>query len=281
MQELFLSTENIPLAEVSNALITEKRIKLFIKRDDLIHQYISGNKWRKLKYNVEEMKRQDKSIVLTFGGAGEKFGFDTIGIIRGDNLPERNPVLKKAEALGMKLYFVSREKYRQKHTEEFISELQKQFGDFYLVPEGGANEFGVRGCEEIAPEIHINYTHICCCCGTGTTLAGISRALPADKKIIGFCVHSGVESVEESINAWTSNAKNYVLNNDYHFGGYAKTCNELKLFAKKFSYETGTPVEQVYTAKMFYGIFDLAEKNYFPEGSIIVALHSGGIHNQL
>jgi len=289
---IFLSTKNIQVIEVKDELFEQKGIKLFVKRDDLIHPFISGNKWRKLRYNIEKMMHLKKKIMLTFGGAfsnhilataatGKEFGFDTIGIIRGEELEEKNNILKQTTALGMKLYFISRAEYRMKHTESFLFNLKERFVDFYLVPEGGANEAGVSGCTEILQEIKMEYSHILCCCGTGTTIAGITRSLPAGKKAIGICVHKGGEEVCENILQWTSFKKNFVVINDYHFGGYAKINNELKLFSEKFSAEKGIPVEPVYTAKMFYGIYDLAKKDYFDRGSVLIALHTGGIYNQL
>ncbi|SRR5258706_1549984 len=288
----FLSTENIPLTEVHDSLLKESGLKLFVKRDDLIHASISGNKWRKLRYNIQEMKRQEKNLMLTFGGAysnhilataaaGSKLGFKTIGIIRGEEPHERNPVLKAAENFGMELHFVSREEYREKETKGFINKLENTFGDFYLVPEGGANELGVKGCTEITREIKMDYTHLCCCCGTGTTLAGIALSLPAGKKALGFCIHKGDELVQKSINQWTSNADNFILVKDYHFGGFAKSTGQLQKFANEFFMETNIPVEPVYTAKMFFGIFDLVKKNFFQRGSVLVAIHTGGIHNHL
>jgi len=288
----FLSTENIPLSEVNHPLLKEREVKLFVKRDDLIHPFISGNKWRKLKFNIEEMKRQEKKRMLTFGGAysnhilataaaGNKFGFRTVGIIRGEKPRKKNPVLKKADDFGMQFHFITREEYRKKETKEFPEKLKNAFGEFYMVPEGGANELGVKGCKEIAGEIKIDYTHICCCCGTGATLAGIAISLPAGKKAVGFCVHKGGESVAENINRWTSGADNFTIINDYHFGGFAKSTDELRVFAHEFSMETNIPVEPVYTAKMFFGIFDLVGKDFFERGSVLVALHTGGIHNYL
>ena len=292
MDTVFLSTENIPIREVHHPLLAEQGIKLFVKRDDLIHPFISGNKWRKLKYNVEEMQRQGKGMMLTFGGAysnhilataaaGKQLGFMTTGIIRGEEPLEKNSILRKAEDFGMQLHFISREDYSRKNSTEFQSELHKKFGDFYIVPEGGANILGVKGCEEILREIKMEYSHICCCCGTGTTLAGIISSLPAGKKAIGFCVHKGVEGVTENINRWTENSNNYILIDDYHFGGFAKSTPELKKFATAFSGETGIPIEPVYTAKMFFGIFDLIKKDFFKRGSVLMALHTGGIHNSL
>lgn len=290
MQTDFLSTENIPLSEVLHPVLGQHQVRLFVKRDDLIHPFISGNKWRKLKYNIEEMKRQGKSGMLTFGGAysnhilataaaGNKLEFRTEGFVRGEEPPERSAVLKKAEELGMQLHFISREEYRQKNTKEFLENLHKNFPDFYIVPEGGANQFGVKGCKEILPEITIDYTHICCCCGTGATLAGIALSLPPGKKAIGFCVHKGSKAIEADITNWTSGVDNFILINDYHLGGFAKTTEELRAFAQKFSAETQIPIEPVYTAKMFYGIFDLASKDFFEPGSTLIAIHTGGIHN--
>ncbi|MBK5283900.1 MAG: 1-aminocyclopropane-1-carboxylate deaminase/D-cysteine desulfhydrase [Bacteroidia bacterium] len=289
---IFLSTQNIPVVEVRDELFEQKGIKLFVKRDDLIHPFLSGNKWRKLRYNIEEMMRQKKNVILTFGGAysnhilataaaGKEFGFSTIGIIRGEEPEEKNHVLRQAIALGMKLHFISRAQYRMKHTEAFLINLKEGFEDFYLVPEGGANESGVRGCAEIISELKMDYTHICCCCGTGTTLAGIARSMPSGKKAIGICVHKGGASVLENLIQWTSGNDNFEVINDYHFGGYAKSNDELKRYSERFSAETGIPVEPVYTAKMFYGIYDLAKRNYFGRGSVLIALHTGGIHNQL
>src|SRR5258705_4845487 len=292
MQTDFLSTENIPLSEVQHPLLKQHQIKLFVKRDDLIHPFISGNKWRKLKYNIEEMKRQEKTGMLTFGGAysnhilavaaaGNKSGFKTAGIIRGEEARENNPLLKKVKALGMQLQFISREEYRKKAAREFLAALQKDFPGFYIVPEGGANKLGVQGCKEIVGEITMDYTHVCCCCGTGTTLAGIAMSLSPGEKAIGFCVHKGGKTVEQNVLRWTSGATNFSVINDYHFGGFAKSTPELNAFAKEFSAATKIPVEPVYTAKMFYGIFDLVCKGFFKPGSVLVAIHTGGIHNYL
>jgi 1-aminocyclopropane-1-carboxylate deaminase/D-cysteine desulfhydrase-like pyridoxal-dependent ACC family enzyme len=285
----FLSTENVPLTEVSHPLLKAHTVRLFVKRDDLIHPYISGNKWRKLKYNISEMQRLKKGVMLTFGGAysnhilavaaaGNKLGFKTIGMIRGEEPKDKNPVLLKAEKLGMQLHYVSREEYRKKETKEFMDKLQNIFGDFYLVPEGGANEWGVKGCEEIVREIKTDYSYICCSSGTGATVAGIALSLPADKKAIGFCVHRGGEAIAENIKAWTGGKDNYILNNHYHFRGFAKSTPELTRFLHDFSIETNIPVEPVYTGKMFFGIFDLVSNNFFKPSTAIVAIHTGGIH---
>ena len=292
MKADFLSTENIPLEEVEHIVLKKHGVQLYVKRDDLIHPFISGNKWRKLKYNIDEMKRQGKSTLLTFGGAysnhllataaaGQKLGFRTIGIIRGEEPRERNPVLKKAEESGMQTYFISREEYRQKDTLEMYDRLKSTHGDFYLVPEGGANPLGVEGCREITKEIQAQYSHICCCIGTGTTLAGIALSLQPGIKAIGFCVHKGGGSVSENVNRWTSGAGNYTIINDYHFGGFAKSTDELKAFIHEFFMETRIPSEPVYTGKMFFGIFDMVKKKFFRPGSVLVALHTGGIHDYL
>ena len=288
MTKIFLSTENIPLNEVNDELFVRKGIKLFVKRDDLIHPQISGNKWRKLKYNIEEMRRQGKNTMLTFGGsysnhilaaaaAGKEFDFETIGIIRGEEPKEKNERLKYAGRSEMKLHFVSREKFRTITTPEFLDEMKKIFGDFYLVPQGGANEPGVKGCSEIVSEIKTDFTHICCAAGTGATLAGIASSLPAGKTAIGFCVHKGFGSVKEDLVKWTRAKNNFMLMTDYHFGGFAKSTEELKNFTETFSREKQIPVEPVYTGKMFYGIYDLVKQNFFPPGSVIITIHTGGI----
>ena len=167
-------------------LISEKEIVLYIKREDLLHPIISGNKFRKLKYNLEEAKRKNKKTLLTFGGAfsnhilavagaGAEFGFNTIGVIRGEELENNindNPTLSQAKDFGMQFHFISRDLYREKETQSFILQLQEKFGDFYLLPEGGTNFLAIKGCEEILTvEDKTFFTHVVCSTGTGGTFS--------------------------------------------------------------------------------------------------------------
>lgn len=264
-------------------------IELFIKREDQLHPIISGNKFRKLKYNLAEAKRLGYKKLLTFGGAfsnhivavagaGKEFGFETIGIIRGEELQENieeNPSLSVAQQFGMKLVFVLRDAYRLKETPEFIKEIKSQFGDFYLLPEGGTNELAIKGCEEILSEDDIQFTHICSSIGTGGTISGIINSAASHQNIIGFSSLKG-DFLQNDI-AKFANQKNWSVNCEYHFGGYGKITNELIEFINSFYLEHAIQLDPIYTGKMMFGIFDLIQNNYFPPNSKILAIHTGGL----
>jgi 1-aminocyclopropane-1-carboxylate deaminase len=264
-------------------------IELFIKREDQLHPIISGNKFRKLKYNLAEAKRLGYKKLLTFGGAfsnhivavagaGKEFGFETIGIIRGEELQEKieeNPSLSVAQQFGMKLVFVSRDAYRLKETPEFIKEMKSQFGDFYLLPEGGTNELAIKGCEEILSEDDIQFSHICSSIGTGGTISGIINSAASHQNIIGFSSLKG-DFLQNDI-AKFANQKNWSVNCEYHFGGYGKVTNELIEFINTFYLEHAIRLDPIYTGKMMLGIFVLIQKDFFPPNSKILAIHTGGL----
>ena len=264
-------------------------IELFIKREDQLHPIISGNKFRKLKYNLSAAKQQNKKALLTFGGAfsnhivavagaGKEFGFETIGIIRGEELQEKineNPSLTVAQQLEMKLFFVSREIYKLKDTPEFIAELQSKFGDFYLLPEGGTNELAIKGCEEILYDRDFEFTHICSSIGTGGTISGIINSAASHQNIIGFSSLKG-DFLQNDITKFATQ-NNWSVNCEYHFGGYAKVTNELIEFMNSFYLEHAIPLDPIYTGKMMFGIFDLIQNSYFPPKSKILAIHTGGL----
>lgn len=268
-------------------------INLFVLRLDKIHPYISGNKWYKLKYTLEEAKRQKKDTLVTFGGAysnhisataaaGKEFGFKTIGIIRGDELGENeNPTLRFAKECGMELHFVSREDYKKKNSSERIRSITSSLTNFYLLPEGGTNSLAVKGCAEIISHIDIPFNYVCCPVGTGGTLAGIISALKENQKVIGFSVLKGAQFLKNDIQKFIKEKKNWELNHDYHFGGYAKHPPELLKFISDFEKEKNIPLEQVYTGKMMFGIYDLLKKNHFPENSTVIAIHTGGLQGKL
>lgn len=264
-------------------------IELFIKREDQLHPIISGNKFRKLKYNIRAAKEQNKKTLLTFGGAfsnhivavagaGKEFDFETIGIIRGEELQEKiqeNPSLVVAQQFGMKLVFVSRDTYRLKDTPEFLEYLQSKFGDFYLLPEGGTNVLAIKGCEEILSDDDINFTHICASIGTGGTISGLINRAASHQNIIGFSSLKG-DFLQNDI-AKFANQKNWTINCEYHFGGYGKVTNELIEFINSFYLDHAIPLDPIYTGKMMFGIFDLIQNNYFPPNSKILAIHTGGL----
>ena len=264
-------------------------VELFMKREDLIHDKISGNKYRKLKYNVREAKNLGFKKLLSFGGAysnhiaavaanGKEFGFQTIGVIRGDELfgkENENPTLKYASSCGMQFKFVSRRDYRHKTNEKFIKNLKEEFGKFYLIPEGGTNDLAVRGCEEILNETDKNYNIICCAVGTGGTISGLINCSELSQQVLGFPALKGDFLKHEIIKF--ANKSNWQLILGYHFGGYAKVDKDLIDFINVFKQETGIPLDPIYTGKMMFGVFDLIKKGYFKKGSKILAIHSGGL----
>lgn len=264
-------------------------ISLYIKREDLIHPFVSGNKFRKLKYNLLEAKTQNKDTLLTFGGAfsnhiaavayaGKDKGFKTIGIIRGDELRDKiseNPTLQFAENCGMQFEFVSREEYRLKGENHFLEKLKMKFGDFYLIPEGGTNELAIKGCEEILTENDADFDFICCAIGTGGTISGIINSVLDHQKVLGFLSLKG-DFLQDEIRNFVEN-QNWEFITDYHFGGYGKVSEELIAFINQFYAETKIPLDPIYTGKMVFGVIDLISENYFPANSKILLIHTGGI----
>ena len=264
-------------------------ISLTIKRDDLNHPFISGNKLRKLKYNLLQAKAENQQTVLTFGGAfsnhiaavahaGKEQGFKTIGVIRGDELfnkIEENPTLRFAQQNGMQFEFVTREDYRDKSEIFFIEKLKEKFGDFYLVPEGGTNELAVKGCEEILTDEDAVFDYVCCAVGTGGTISGLINSALPHQKILGFPALKG-DFLTDEIRIFAKQ-DNWNLISDYHFGGYGKVNLELIEFINTFLEDTKVPLDPIYTGKMVFGVIDLIHKNYFPEHSKIVLIHTGGL----
>ena len=267
-----------PIIEKINTGVSfEKGIRVSALRLDLIHPRISGNKWFKLKYNLEEARKLEHGTILTFGGAFSnhihatavacnKAGFKCIGVIRGEKESENNSTLSEAKTHGMELYFVSREDYRRKEEEKFIDRLKTKFGEFYLIPEGGNNALGEKGCEEILPEQN-DFDYIVCAVGTGTTFRGIERSIRSAQKLIGISVLKGHGEI--------SSYRNII--SEYHFGGYARHTPELLKFKENFERETNIPLDYVYTSKLFLAVNDLVLKGEIPEGSKVLVIHSGGL----
>lgn len=276
--------------QVNLPLLKNNAIQLSVKREDLIHPFISGNKFRKLKYNLSDAKSEEFDALLTFGGAysnhiaatayaGFEQGFKTIGVIRGEELSSEtdNATLAFAKSHGMEFYFIDRAQYRAKDSEEFLEELKRKFGNFYLIPEGGTNDLAVRGCEEILEEDHgdFNFDYICVAVGTGGTISGLINCLQPGQQVLGFPALRG-DFLQSEIRKF-ARSDQWSLNNDYHFGGYAKINLQLIEFINKFKYDTTIPLDPVYTGKMMYGILDLVDKGYFKNSSKILAIHTGGL----
>lgn len=268
--------------------------QLFIKREDEIHPLVSGNKFRKLKYNLKAAKQNKNKTLLTFGGAfsnhilatavaGNLNNFKTIGIIRGEELGKdivntlkSNSTLRRAFEHGMKFEFISREKYRDKMSSDFLKNLELKYGNFYTLPEGGTNELAVKGCEEILTTDDNEFDYICSCVGTGGTMAGIINSIEEPQKVIGFPALKGDFLIKE-IQQYCKGQKNWQLVSDYHFGGYGKYSDELIHFINRFKEETTIPLDPIYTGKMMFGVLDMIKKNSFPKGSKILIIHSGGL----
>ncbi|MBE9560372.1 MAG: pyridoxal-phosphate dependent enzyme, partial [Proteobacteria bacterium] len=233
--------------------------------------------------------------LLTFGGAwsnhiyataaaARHFGFNSIGIIRGEKYSPLNATLSFAEKCGMQLHYLSRTEYRQKHEDHYQQKLKQQFGNVYILPEGGSNALAMRGCAEIVGEINSEISKpfdvICCASGTGATLAGLITAIDTGQEAIGFSALKGGGFLNDEVKKFLNRkdpGTNWRIETDFHFGGYAKINDELIEFLKEFQSRYDIPLDAVYTGKMFYGLFKLIEAKTFKPGTSIVVIHSGGL----
>lgn len=263
-------------------------VELHLKREDLLHPEVSGNKFRKLKYNIQEANELGFECWLTFGGAysnhiaavaaaGDIHGVRTIGVIRGEELASMplNPTLQAAVANGMTLHFVSRADYKRKTEQDFLNGLRERFGAFYLIPEGGTNTLAVAGCSEILTPDDAEFDYICCAVGTGGTLAGLSFSARSGQEILGFpALNARDLSHQLSVIA---PRHNWELIHEYHFGGYAKVPELLVRFINNFRLHHKIQLDPVYTGKMMFGICDMIQKSRFPRGTKILAIHTGGL----
>jgi 1-aminocyclopropane-1-carboxylate deaminase/D-cysteine desulfhydrase-like pyridoxal-dependent ACC family enzyme len=293
-----INENKIPLIEIFDDTLKENNTRLYVLREDLTHPEISGNKWRKLKYNLLEAKNKSLDTLLTFGGAysnhiaataaaGREYGIKTIGVIRGEETLPLNLTLQLAKNNGMIFKYVSRSRYREnnKYEELFLASLKEEFGNFYLVPEGGSNAFAVRGCTEIVNNITIDFDVICSACGTGGTLAGIIAS--TNKQVYGFPALKGGDFLKNDIlrllNEYSTHYdisksyKNWDLITAYHFGGYAKISPELVEFVQQFKTKHHILLDLIYTGKMLFGLFDMIKNSNRFDNKTIIAIHTGGI----
>lgn len=261
-----------------------------VLRLDTIHPEISGNKWYKLKYNLLEAKKRGCSGILTFGGAfsnhihalayaANKFGMKSIGMIRGELTEPINPTLKYAKSKGMEMHYVSRSQYRLKTSENYLNSLKEQFGDFYLVPEGGTNLLAVRGAAEILKGIPA-FENVCVAVGTGGTLTGLISGGSEKINFHGFpVVRDGSLSgiVRDLLVQCGSQKSNWQLEQKYHFGGYAKFNDTLIDFINAFKASTGIPLDPVYTGKMMFGVINMIKEGKFGSAPNVLVIHTGGL----
>ncbi len=281
-----------PIQELTDTLFEKAAVKVFLKRDDLIHSEVSGNKWRKLKYNLAGLTGKKPGTVVTFGGAysnhlaalaslGHIEGIRTIGIVRGDELtPLSSPTLRHCSSRGMELRFVSRSEYREKEYGALVRSLLGQIPDASIIPEGGTNHLALKGVGEIpdecadagfSPDFYIVPA------GTGGTTAGL---LLRGCAVISVAVLKNAGFLTEDIGKWAATGL-LDLRLDYHFGGYGRYNQELIDFIAWFEAQHGVPLEQVYTGKMFYGLYDLIKRGYFAKGTSLMAVHTGGLQGKL
>jgi len=278
-----------PLTELRDERLGD--VRLYLKRDDLISPDIPGNKWRKLKHNLVTARAQEHHTLLTFGGAysnhvrataaaGARFGFATIGVIRGEQHRPLNDSLAQAVRNGMRLSYLDRSTYRRKTSPEVLTALAAEFGDFYLLPEGGTNSLALKGCRELPAEIPVDFDVLCCACGTGGTLAGFAAGLRPGQHALGFSALKGgdflVDDVRRlQIEAFGAATDNWSIDVDSHFGGYAKHSPELDAFIADFHRRHGIRLDRVYVAKMLHGVFAHVRSGRFPAGTTVVAVVTG------
>lgn len=299
--DLYRQITTSPLQVITHPLLTANKITLSIKRDDLLHPDISGNKWRKLKHNLLYAEANNIEHIISFGGAFSNhihalaaachhFQCQTTGIIRGEAHYATNPTLSDAQRWGMKLEFVDRKTYREKELPSYLSLLQSQYPDAYIIPEGGSNLLAIPGVEEVVKEIVDALTiqpmstvdHIFTATGSAGTLAGlISGVLKYTPKtqVHGIAVLKNAQYLEESVEALVTEAEkvSWHLHTQFHEGGYGKVSPSLSQFCQQFTEYTHIPIEPIYTGKMFYALWQLIEQGYFTTGSHIVAVHTGGM----
>lgn len=307
-EDVFLNkVQKIPLQNLEWNLAKQKGVEVFIRRDDLIDNHLSGNKFYKLFYNLHAAQQLGFKQLLSFGGAysnhiyalavaAKRYGFKAIGVIRGERPKQLSPTLQDAENWGMQLHFVSRVDYREKNAEEFLQHLTARYGDFFEIPEGGANSYGVKGASALGAAIYqqvkSDYTSVCLACGTASTLAGIAVGLVLNTsslneagKVLGFSALKGdgdlgaqIIKHQHEIGVETNNWR---LISGYHGGGYAKKLpGYLHKFMTEFEHESKLQLDPVYTVKMCWGIAQLLAQNYWPRGSRLILVHTGGVQGR-
>jgi len=289
---VFPSLDKISLSHWDHVIFREHHLQVDVLRLDQLHPVVSGNKWFKLKYYLERAKYEGKNKLVSFGGAysnhlialaeaSRLYGFSSAAFIRGEEPATLSHTLQEAKEMGMELHFLSRADYQEKKEMVFSKQDLIPESSELLIPEGGAGREGVQGAAEILSLIPtLSYTYICCAVGTGTTLAGLINGAGPEQKIIGVSVLKGTSDFEPLQHSWLSHSdllENVSIIHDDHFGGYAKTSNILFEFMNQIFSESGIPTDFIYTGKLFYSIVRLAAEDYFPAGTRILVLHTGGL----
>ena len=281
------------LDKIDNVFIRNLGYEVYVKRDDLLHDQLSGNKWRKLALMYNELKDSDVNRnIITFGGAfsnhlpavaflANQLGLASFGVVRGEIDDKENNILGLCRRYGMQLLECPRSIYKEKDQSEWFKDSFKAYTNKYIIPEGGANELGIDGCKAIVEEVQkeLNFDYISIDCGTGATLAGMVRALKPEEKAIGIQVLKADDFISPYVLSKNGkdNFDKFEVFNEFHGGGYAKKDQDIIKFMQYFNDEFNIRLDPVYTAKQFYGMFELMKRKYFPKGSVIVLVHSGGM----
>ncbi|MCK9606792.1 MAG: pyridoxal-phosphate dependent enzyme [Methylomonas sp.] len=278
------------LSPIIDPKLSDLRIRLWLKRDDLLHPIISGNKWRKLKYPLNDALVKGADTLVSMGGAysnhlhalafaGKSLGLQTIGYVRGEQPKIFNRTLQDLSQWGMELRFVSRGDYRMLRAYK-DSDMADLSSNQYWLPEGGASALALKGVSEIVAEMPIDFEHLFVACGTGTTLAGLIAAAPVHCRVTGVAALKGAGFLNREVKQLLSQNQiytNWQIIQDYHFGGFAKSTADLEQFVRQFYASHSITLEPVYTGKLLYAVFDLLQKGYFKTGQRIVVLHTGGL----
>lgn len=280
-----------PLTQILDQALSARRVELWIKRDDLLHPIISGNKWRKLKYNLNHALYNQADTLISMGGAysnhlhalafaGQQLGLKTVAFVRGERPTQLNPTLIDLQQWGMQLDFVSRSDYRQLRQYKNYHSLPDLVSGQYWLPEGGATDLALQGVAEIMSELKQQFDLLMVACGTGATLAGLITAAPVDMQILGVAALKGGDFLNADVKQLLPQAitqQNWQILLDYHFGGFAKYTPELKLFMHQFAAKHGVALDPIYTGKLLFAFYDLLNQGYFKPGQRILLLHTGGL----
>lgn len=291
MQRIF-NLDSISLDKIDLTVFSEKDIKVFALRLDKIHPVVSGNKYFKLKYHIRNAIENKYEGVITFGGAWSNHIVATActatmnhlkskGIIRGESPKVISDALLQAQAFGMQLEFISREQYRKTSNEDYLNNLANQYPEYYIIPEGGSGELGLKGTAEIPALVNSNeFSHIVSAIGTGTTFCGLANTCKPGQVNLGIPVLKGINNLQEQYAPFLRNPikkSKIIFEYDYHFGGYAKYSKTLLDFMNEFYRLTNIPTDFVYTGKLFFAVHDLVNKTFFLPGSRVLIIHSGGL----
>lgn len=287
-----ISYTETPIVEIREESIKEGGLRLLIKREDLNHKHISGNKWWKLKYNLARAQELGHETLLTFGGAysnhlyavaaaARELGMNSIGIVRGEETQPLNPTLNFVTQQGMVLHYLARAQYREKSGEAVLQDLQNRFGSFYLIPEGGTNDAAIRGCCELGYmlQAEASFDYLCLPVGTGGTLAGLVKQLRPQQEAIGISVLRNGGFLVGEVLRWLppDHPARWRIETRFDFGGYAKSTPELKSFIERMRANHQLPLDPVYTGKAMFALFAMMEAGYFRSGSTVLMIHTGGL----